>query len=197
MDRSRRVFSIGLVGIFASACNEVTQNSTVRPKPAAIKAPDVSAVQEKTRTVKPPQCFIGSPDVAKVTVLAASLHCKDSRTWVRENRDKIKTQILAGERGLHLTHLARTANEVPVVVELMKVPEDAYPSVLLGAFSLAAQLDRPLSLGHVRAYLEESEIEIQSGQRTDDLIFSVMATQRAFQENFNLRETPYVTEINA
>ena len=193
----RRKFATGMAGAFAASCT----NAAKQPSPSSrtvdqVVSENLNAVEEQ-RTVKPPQCFIGLPDVPVVTVLAASLHCNDSRAWIREHRESLKADILAGTRGLHLTHLARTANEVPVVVELMKVREDAYPEALLGALALAADLDRPLSLGHINAYLEENGFEREKNLRTDDLIFSVMATQRAFHENLDLRETPYVAEISS
>jgi len=194
---SRRKFTMGMAGAFAAGCTDTAKppgSSSETRDPVVSETFD--AVGER-RTVKPPQCLIGLPDVPAVTVLAASLHCTDSRAWIRKHRESLKAEILAGTRGLHLTHLARTANEVPVVVELMKVREDVYPEALLGALTLAADLDRPLSLGHINAYMEENGFEREKNLRTDDLIFSVMATQRAFHENLDLRETPYVAEISS
>lgn len=186
--QSRRMISFGLMGslLTSGGCtNEANQSS----------ASTAATTDPLPRIVKPTQCLIGLPDAPKTTLLAVSLHCDASRAYIRENRERLRNALLYGDERILLTHLARTENEVPVAVELLRVDARDYSTAMLAALSLAARIDAPLSLEHVRLLISERGFRRNTAESENDLRLSVFGTRRLFTEVEGITETPYIKDL--
>lgn len=184
----RRSVSLGLVAATAGLVACAPQ----RTPPAGDSPQDAQA-----RVVKPTQCLVGLPTAPKTTLLAVSLHCDATRAYFRDNRERLANALLFGEERVLLTHLARTENEVPVAVELLRVEARQYPEAMFGALGLAARMDEPLSLAHVKLFIADRGYERITSETDEDLRLSVYGTRRLFSEVEGVSATPYIKDLTA
>lgn len=139
-----------------------------------------------------PQFFDGRKTSKEFIEIGFSLHCGGTRDWLKKNGKKLAQDIKSGKKAALFSHVIRSANELPIGVELMRVGEARYPEAVYATLGLSIHLDRPISTEEVRLFLSESGFKRATGVSDENSRITLLALQKVYQEGLGETQTPII-----
>jgi hypothetical protein len=139
-----------------------------------------------------PQVVYGHPSATSYTEAALSLHCGATRTYTASTLRGRLAEARSGRRLVVLSHYVRTANEIPLGIELLQTG-DRYPEALLAMLGLSARVGRALSAAEASQYLTCAGFSKSPGIRAQDARVA-LGTVRVAYDEAGLLATPFIRE---
>lgn len=184
--------------------------SGCQPEAASVSVPDETASanrSQRIRTIRTgapprnltpqtqgftPQFYEGANNTPDLVEIGYSLHCGGTRAWMRRNGRQLARDLRAGRKGALFSHVIRSANELPVGVEVMRVGPERYPEAVYATLGLALHLDRPVSATEVRLFLTEAGFRPAQGFSQVSAEVALLGVAKAYQDGLGRRSTPII-----
>ncbi|MEM8537259.1 MAG: hypothetical protein AAGF56_05280 [Pseudomonadota bacterium] len=139
-----------------------------------------------------PQFYDGANNTPDLIEIGYSYHCGATRAWMRRNGRGLVADLRAGRKGALFSHVIRSANELPVGVEVMRVGPERYPEAVFAALGLSLQLDRPVSATEMRLFLSEAGFRPARGFSQTTAEVALLGVAKVYQDGLGRRSTPII-----
>jgi hypothetical protein len=141
-----------------------------------------------------PQFLDGHSSASNLVEIGFSMHCGGTREWFRTNGAQLINDIKSGQKRAIFSHVMRSANELNVGVELMRVGEAKYSEAVYSTLALSLHLNRPISSKEVKLFLTESGMEADPSFSEEDAKLALLGVFKVYRDGLGHKQSPIILE---